>query len=49
MTSEELAFDHEQVRIHGFELYEGTFLDVRAAILGMRQDVKDEFRRGRGA
>lgn len=30
MTSEELVFDHDQVRIHGFELHEGTPLDVRA-------------------
>ncbi|MFK0258566.1 hypothetical protein [Streptomyces sp. NPDC090445] len=44
MTSEELVFDHEQVREHGFELYEGTSLDVRAVIAEMPQDVKDGFR-----
>lgn len=44
MASEQLVFDHEQVRIHGFELYEGTALDVRAVIAGMPQDVKDGFR-----
>ncbi|WP_235488162.1 hypothetical protein [Streptomyces roseoverticillatus] len=44
MTSEELVFDHEQVRIHGFELYEGTPLDVRAVIARMPQDIKDGFR-----
>ncbi|WP_405828221.1 hypothetical protein [Streptomyces sp. NBC_01176] len=44
MTSEELVFDHEQVRVHGFELYEGTPLDVRTVVAGMSQDVKDKFR-----
>ncbi|MFZ3467612.1 hypothetical protein ACODT3_39345 [Streptomyces sp. 4.24] len=43
MTSEELIFDHERVRVHGFELYEGTQLDVRAVIAGMPKDVKDGF------
>ncbi|MEU7603384.1 hypothetical protein [Streptomyces sp. NPDC041003] len=42
--SEELVFDHEQVRTHGFDLYEGTALDVRAVVAGMPQDVKDGFR-----
>ncbi|MFD9084305.1 hypothetical protein [Streptomyces erythrochromogenes] len=42
--SDELVFDHEQVRLHGFELYEGTVLDVRAVVAGMPQDVKDGFR-----
>ncbi|MFD9407011.1 hypothetical protein ACFWBN_08280 [Streptomyces sp. NPDC059989] len=39
-------FDHEQVRIHGFEPYEGTPLDVRAVIAAMPKDVKDGFRFG---
>ncbi|MEU9378081.1 hypothetical protein AB0D94_30580 [Streptomyces sp. NPDC048255] len=44
MTSEELVFDVEQVRIHGLEVYEGTPLDVRAVVAGMPQDVKGGFR-----
>ncbi|MFD3472329.1 hypothetical protein ACFWWM_39650 [Streptomyces sp. NPDC058682] len=46
MASEHLVFDHEQVRIHGFELYEGTAtaLDVRTVIAGMPHDVKDGLR-----
>ncbi|WP_330234536.1 hypothetical protein [Streptomyces sp. NBC_00566] len=43
MTSEELVFDHEEARVHGFELYEGTRLDVRAVVSGMPKDVKDGF------
>ncbi|MFE7244636.1 hypothetical protein [Streptomyces sp. NPDC057580] len=34
---------HEEVRVHGFELYEGTQLDVRAVISSMPKDVKDGF------
>ncbi|MFG2622546.1 hypothetical protein ACGFXC_33525 [Streptomyces sp. NPDC048507] len=43
VTSEGLVFDHEAVLIHGFELYEGTNLDVRSVVSGMAQDVKDAY------
>ncbi|MFI1386378.1 hypothetical protein [Embleya sp. NPDC020886] len=43
MTSEDLVFDFERVRVHGVEVYEGTELDVRVVIAGMPRDVKDGF------
>ncbi|GCD97803.1 HEAT repeat domain-containing protein [Embleya hyalina] len=43
MTSEELAFDLERVRVHGIEVYEGTALDVRMVVAGLSRDVKDGF------
>ncbi|MEU3668521.1 hypothetical protein [Streptomyces virginiae] len=43
MASEEPVFDHEEASVHGFELYEGTQLDVRAVISGTPKHVKDGF------
>ncbi|MGW9370884.1 hypothetical protein ACWGVR_12875 [Streptomyces xanthophaeus] len=42
--SEDLVFDHEQVSEHGWEIYEGTPLDVRVVIAGIPRAVKDGFR-----
>ncbi|WP_406290484.1 hypothetical protein [Embleya sp. NBC_00896] len=42
--SEDFVFDFERVRVHGFGLYEGTALDVRAVIAGIPRDVRDGFR-----
>lgn len=44
--TEELVLDHERVRAHGFEPYEGTGLDVRAVLARMPRAVKDGFRFG---
>ncbi|OPC76744.1 hypothetical protein B4N89_45510 [Embleya scabrispora] len=44
MTSEELVFDFERVRVHGIGVYEGTGLDVRAVVAGLSRDVRDGFR-----
>ncbi|MYS81106.1 HEAT repeat domain-containing protein [Embleya scabrispora] len=43
MTSEDLVFDFERVCAHGFEVYEGTALDVRTVIAGLPRDVRDGF------
>ncbi|WP_331733526.1 hypothetical protein OG948_59785 (plasmid) [Embleya sp. NBC_00888] len=44
MTSEELVFDFERMRVHGIEVYEGTGLDVRTVVAGLSRDVRDGFR-----
>jgi hypothetical protein len=44
VSAERYVIDHELVREHGFEPYEGTPLDVRAVIAGLPQNVKDGFR-----
>lgn len=46
MTTEDVVFDHEQIRRHGLGIYEGTPLDVRTVIAEMPTGVKDGFRLG---
>ncbi|MGC0415531.1 hypothetical protein [Embleya sp. AB8] len=43
MTSEDPAFDYRRACVDGFEVYEGTALDVRVVVAGLPRAVKDGF------